>query len=110
MKTFSEVEELLSKTGRRTYAGALLACLLDAYDKGKAELEKREVVAMTGIAETNVAAVARRLEEQGVIDILYWDTKAEHPVLSSLRNGPWSIPYYRLTPAVLHLYHRISGA
>lgn len=106
MKTFSEVEEALSKTGRRTYAGAVLACLLDAYDKGKVELEKREVVAMTGIAETNVAAVARRLEEQGVIEILYWDTKAENPVLSSLRNGPWSIPFYRLTPPLLQLHRR----
>ncbi|MBB1584705.1 hypothetical protein [Serratia sp. OS31] len=106
MKTFTEVEEALSKTGRRTYAGAVLACLLDAYDQGKTELDKREVVLLTGIAETNIAAVARRLEEQGIIEILYWDTKAENPFLSSLRNGPWSIPFYRLTPAVLQLHHR----
>jgi len=106
MKTFSEVEEALSKTGRRSYAGVVLACLLDAYDQGKAQLEKREVVALTGITDTNVAAVARRLEEQGIIDILYWDTKAESPVFSSLRNGPWSIPYYRLTSPVLQLHRR----
>lgn len=106
IKTFSEVEEALSKTGRRSYAGVVLACLLDAYDQGNTELEKREVVSRTGIAETNVAAVARRLEEQGIISILYWDTKAESPILSSLRNGPWSIPFYRLTSSVLQLHRR----
>lgn len=109
MSTFTEVEAALSRTGRRTYAGAVLACLLDAYDNGSTELEKREVVARTGIVETNVAAVARRLEEQGIITILYWDTKAENPVLSSLRNGPWSVPFYRLTPAVLQLHRRVPG-
>ncbi|RLM11779.1 hypothetical protein BIY27_12120 [Gibbsiella quercinecans] len=106
MNTFSALEAALSKTGRRTYAGAVLACLLDAYDQGKTQLEKREIVTLTEIAETNVATVARRLEEQGIIDILYWDTKAPNPVLSSLRNGPWSIPFYRLTPAILALYRR----
>ncbi|EMF07171.1 hypothetical protein [Serratia marcescens] len=106
MKTFTEVDAALARTRRRTYAGAVLACLLDAYDKGNTELEKREVVARTGIVDTNVAAVVRRLEEQGIINILYWDTKAENPVFSSLRNGPWSIPFYRLTPPVLKLHRR----
>lgn len=106
MKTFSEVEQALSQTGRRTYAGAVLACLLDAYDRGHVQLEKRHVVTDTGIAETNVTTVARKLEEQGIIEVLYWDTKAESPVLSSLRNGAWSIPFYRLAGPVLNLFRR----
>ncbi|MFA1240846.1 hypothetical protein ACCC84_21295 [Serratia odorifera] len=106
MKTFSAIEAALTNTGRRSYAGAVLSCLLDAYDRNKTELEKRVVADTTGITETNVATVARYLAEQGIIDILYWDTKSDSPVLSTIRNGKWSIPYYRLTPAVLKLYRR----
>lgn len=104
--TFSEIEAALSNTGRRGYAGSVLAFLLDAYDRGNVQVEKHIVVAGTGITDTNVAAVVRRLAEQGIIDILYWDRKSDNPTWSSLRNGAWSIPSYRLVPAVLQLYRR----
>lgn len=104
--TFSDIEAALSSTGRRAYAGVILAFLLDAHDRGADLVEKHTVVENVGITDTNVSAVARRLEEQGIIEILYWDTKSESPTWSSLRNGAWSAPGYRLLPAVLQLYRR----
>ena len=108
--TFAELDRILKDTGRKGYAFSMLACLFDAHDRGEVLVEKGRVVTKIEITDTNVAAVARRLEEFGVIEILYWDNKAEFPDFSKLPNGRWSTPFYKLTPDVLELFRRRKNA
>lgn len=104
--TFLELDRILKDTGRNGYAASMLACLLDAFDSGETLLGKESVASIIGITNTNVAAVARRFAESGVIEILYCDKRAEHLTYSTISNGRWSTPYYQLTPVILSLYRR----
>ncbi len=104
--TFLELDRILKDTGRIGYATSMLACLLDAFDRGETILEKETVASLIDITDTNVAAVARRLAESGVIEILYCDKRADKPTYSTISNGRWATPYYQLTSKVLKAYRR----
>lgn len=104
--TFIQLEKIILDTGRKSDGRSLLACLLDAYDAGLAHVDAGLVEAETGLQKTNISAVAKKLSEAGVIDILYLDTSVEGAVLSAIRNGRWSQPFYRLAEPLLQLYRR----
>ncbi|MBU9818610.1 hypothetical protein J1782_01730 [Rahnella sp. BCC 1045] len=104
--TFMQLERIFLETGRKSDGRAFIAYLLDSFDAGVTDLDAESVEAETGLKKTNISAVAKKLSEANVIDILYLDTSVENSTLSALRNGRWSKPYYRLTPQILSLYRR----
>jgi len=104
--TFMQLEKILLETGRKSDGRALIAYLLDSYDAGVTDIEADSIEAETGLKKTNISAVAKKLSEAKVIEILYLDTSVEGSTLSALRNGRWSKPFYRLTPQILSLYRR----
>jgi len=104
--TFMQLEKIIIGTGRKSDGRSFLACLLDAYDAGVTEVDAGVIETETGLQKTNISAVAKKLCEAGVIDILYLDTSVEGATLSALRNGRWSQPFYRLAVPLLQLYRR----
>lgn len=104
--TFMQLEKIILDTGRKSDGRSFLACLLDAYDTGVTDVDAGVIEAETGLKKTNISAVAKKLSEAGVIDIMYLHTSVEGAALSALRNGRWSQPFYRLAVPLLQLYRR----
>lgn len=104
--TFMQLERILLETGRKSDGRVLIAYLLDSYDAGMSDSEADAVMLETGLKKTNISAVAKKLSDAGVVDLLYLDTRTEGSQLSAVRNGRWSKPYYRLTALMLSLYRR----
>ncbi|MCC3705603.1 hypothetical protein LLR08_24005 [Rouxiella badensis] len=104
--TFMELEKIFLDSGRKSDGRALIAYLLDSFDAGVTDIDAESIEEKTGLKKSNISAVAKKLSEANVINILYLDTSVEDSTLTAIRNGRWSKPFYNLTPQILSLYRR----
>lgn len=107
--TFTELDEVLGQTGRRSLASRLVSTLADALDDNRKGINLDDFEKQTGFVRTNIRAVASALREYGVINIYYYDENSEDD--SSLMSpgvprGRWSKQHYRLSGSVRALLKR----
>ncbi|MNB68880.1 hypothetical protein D3C76_418470 [compost metagenome] len=105
--TFIELDELITKSGRRSIASSLIAYLLDALDTGSDGLDLDVFQQQTGIVRTNITSVANYLKLQGLIIVLYY--REESPAREYAQDnhyGRWAKQHYQLCASVKALYRR----
>ncbi|WP_262145321.1 hypothetical protein [Serratia ficaria] len=104
--TFIELEMKINGMRRKSEAHMVIACLVDAFDRGEDWVDRDDIAQGTNIMAPNISTAAKHLEAEGLIEIQYLDTKADQRVFSPNRNGNWSKPFYRISAPVLRLFNR----
>jgi len=107
--TFTELDDLLGQTGRRTLASRLVFTLADALDNNLQGINLDEFEVQSGYVRTNIRAVASMLREHGVIDIYYYDVNSDDEASAMSQQSPrgrWSKQHYRLANSVKTLLKR----
>lgn len=107
--TFTELDNALADTGRRSLASRLVFALADGLDNNLSGLSLDEFESQSGYIRTNIRSVAGALKESGIIDIQYYDdgvSETETIVMGSVSRGRWSKQHYSLTQTVKTLLRR----
>ena len=108
---FSELEIIITSSGRRSIASMLVAYLLDAFDNGADGVDLDFFQSETGYIRTNITQVASYLKEQGIISIYYYRDSIDKDNREYIENnifGRWAKQHYKLTTDILNLYKRSS--
>ncbi|WP_058973828.1 hypothetical protein [Type-D symbiont of Plautia stali] len=107
--TFTELNDVLGLTGRRSLASLLVFTLADALDNNLRGINLDDFEAQSGYFRTNIRAVASTLREHGVIDIYYYDVNSDDGACLLSPQSPrgrWSKHHYRLADSVKTLLKR----
>lgn len=107
--TFTELDEALGHTGRRSLAMRLVCALADALDDSRNGINLDDFEKQSGFVRTNIRAVASALRKHGVIDIYYYDENSEEGTCLMSQNssrGRWSKQHYKLANNVKTLLRR----
>lgn len=107
--TFTELDNALADTGRRSLASRLVFALADGLDKNLSGLNLDDFEKQSGYIRTNIRSVAASLKESGIIEIKYYDDSVpenETIVMGSVSRGRWSKQHYSLTDTVKALLKR----
>lgn len=107
--TFTELDNALADTGRRSLASRLVFALADGLDKNLSGLNLDEFEKQSGYIRTNIRSVAAALKESGIIEIQYYDDRGpenEAIVMGRVSRGRWSKQHYSLTDSVKTLLRR----
>jgi len=93
--TFTELDNALADTGRRSLASRLVFALADGLDKNLSGLNLDDFEKQSGYIRTNIRSVAASLKESGIIEIKYYDDSVpenETIVMGSMRNLQCVLP------------------
>ncbi|MDU3074779.1 MAG: hypothetical protein E7B29_00375 [Mixta calida] len=107
--TFTELDTLITGSGRRSIASALIAFLLDSLDHGSDGVDLDEFEKQTGFIRTNITRVAGYLQASNLICILYYresESTGKRTFVETNTYGRWAKQHYRLTPVLKTLYRR----
>ena len=107
--TFLELDDIISRCRRRSIASALVACLVDALDRGEDGLDLDAFQAQRQFVRNNVTSVAAYLQECGVLEISFYKEADENTGRVFVKNnvyGRWAKQHYHLSTSLKSLYQR----